>query len=284
MRTVVAGWMVVLVAACSGGVAEPGPGRADPPGGSGPDGSVLLSFGQLSSHVGTNQGLLRVVNHGTTDLHVTGVGLDWPGYGDRFVRPEDRVIDPGGTVDFPVVLPDPECPDAPDQTAPPNRLLGVVEAGDATISKDLEESGEVLLRRVHAQACQERFVRERVEIEYGDTWTATDDSPESSILGHLAVTRRGGTEAVRLVGAEGSVLYDLELPGPAVLPTGVPGARLPLRIVPGNRCDEHARSQATAPFSFGFRVRIGDQTLEVPLIPPPDVQARITALLDRACG
>jgi hypothetical protein len=52
-------------------------------------------------------------------------------------------------------------------------------------------------------------------------------------------------------------------------------------ILPGNRCDEHARGQATAPFTL----RIGDAPPgKVLIAPPPSGQAAATTVLDRACG
>ena len=65
---------------------------------------------------------------------------------------------------------------------------------------------------------------------------------------------------------------------------GVRSGEVPLRILPGSRCDEHARSQATAPFAFRLTLQIGRKTATVPLPPPRDVQVQANELLDRACG
>ena len=73
-------------------------------------------------------------------------------------------------------------------------------------------------------------------------------------------------------------------PAPPPWPPARTLARIPLEITPGNRCDEHARGQATAPFDFLMRLGIGDRPaipyrIEVPL---PAMNAA-TEALDEAC-
>ena len=240
---------------------------------------LRLSFGQLSSHVGAPQGLLRVVNDTAAPVQVTGVGLDWAGYGDRFVQAKDSTVPPRGTVDFVLDLPQPRCAGVAGAA-----VLGVVEVDGEVLRAELEESGRTLLTHKHELACEEQHVLRRVDVAYDDTWRIVGHGPGAAVLGHLRMDRRSGAKPVRLVGAEGSVLYDLELPGPSVLPAGAARVDVPVRVLPGNRCDEHAIGQATAPFAFRFRVRVDGRTLKLPLAPPPDVQAKITALLARACG
>ena len=72
--------------------------------------------------------------------------------------------------------------------------------------------------------------------------------------------------------------------GLTTLPAGDDVARIPLEITPGNRCDEHARGQATAPFDFLMRLTIGDHApiayaIEVPLA----AMEAATEALDVAC-
>lgn len=267
--------VLALSAACSTGTATDRPGT---PTSEEAGQAVTVTFTQLPIQVGTNEGLLRLTNTGATDLAVTGVGLDWSGYGGEFVRPKDSVVVPGQTLDFPVRLPRPECGDGSTE------VVGVVEVGEAMLRTRLEDSGVDLLRRVRMLACQEQLVRESVDLEYAEEWTAEGTGRDSSVLGHLRLERRQGDEPIRLTAAKGSVLFELALPGPSTLPGGVRSGEVPLRILPGGRCDEHARSQATAPFAFRLTLRIGRETATVPLPPPRHVQARANELLDRACG
>lgn len=268
LEAMVAACALALVAACSGGS-----GAADAPAP-----SVDLSFSQLSSQVGTNEGLLRVVNTGRSDLPVTGVGLDWPGYGDRFLEQKSTTLRPGQTVDFPVTLPEPDCADGDDD------VRGVVEVDGSVLGEELMEPGQVLIRRIWRRACSEVFVLGRVAIEYDERWRTTGPGRGTAVVGDLRLTRRSGDEPISLLSAQGSVLYDLELPGTTTLPAGERSGRVPLLVVPGNRCDEHARSQATAPFAFRLTLRIGEDLKRLPLVPPAEVQAQVTALLEQACG
>jgi hypothetical protein len=268
LEAMVAMGALALVAACSAGS-----GAADAPAP-----SVELSFSQLSIQVGTNEGLLRVVNTGRSDLPVTGVGLDWPGYGDRFLESKSTTLRPGQTVDFPVTLPEPDCADGDDE------VRGVVEVNGSLLGQELMEPGQVLLRRIWRRACSEVFVLGRVTIEYDERWRTTGPGRRAGVVGDLRLTRRSGDEPISLLSAQGSVLYDLELPGTTTLPAGERSGRVPLLVVPGNRCVEHARSQATAPFAFRLTLRIGEELKRLPLVPPAEVQAQVTALLEQACG
>jgi len=267
--------VLTLAAACSAGTATDRPGD---PTQEEAGKAVTVTFTQLPIQVGTNEGLLRLTNNGATDLAVTGVGLDWSGYGGEFVRPKDSEIAPGQTLDFPVRLPRPECGDGAAE------VVGLVDVGDVTLRSKVEESGVELLRRVRMLACQEQLVRESVDIEYAEEWTAEGAGRDASVLGHLRLVREQGDEPILLTGVKGSVLFELALPGPSMLRQGVRSGEVPLRILPGSRCDEHARSQATAPFAFRLMLRVGRKPATVPLPPPRDVQVAANELLDRACG
>lgn len=268
LEAVAAACALVVVAACS-----EGSGAADTPAP-----SVDLSFSQLSGQVGTNEGLLRVVNTGRTELPVTGVGLDWPGYGERFLEHKSTTLRPGRTVDFPVTLPEPDC------AVGGGEVRGVVEVDGSVLGEALMEPGQVLIRRIWRRACSEVFVLGRVAIEYDERWRTTGRGRGTGVVGDLRLTRRSGDEPISLLAAQGSVLYDLELPGTTTLPAGERSGRVPLLVVPGNRCDEHARSQATAPFAFRLTLRIGEDLKRLPLVPPAEVQAQVATLLERVCG
>jgi hypothetical protein len=60
--------------------------------------------------------------------------------------------------------------------------------------------------------------------------------------------------------------------------------RVPVRISPGNRCDEHAIGQATAPYSFKYGVEVGDAPEDLLVLTPPLwLQERIIARLLAHC-
>jgi len=240
---------------------------------------VTLSFTQLLPEEGTENGLLRVVNTAGADLHVTGIGLDWPGVGGAFMQEKDSILMPEQTMDLKITLPPPDCD---DDSAP---VVGMVESGDAAVRQELVDSGQVFVRRLWALQCSALFVSDRLGIEYGRRWRRLGSGAGSTIVGSLDLTRREGNEPVHLLGVQGSVLYDLALPGARGLAAGVLSGSLPIEVLPGNRCDEHARGQATAPFTFRLELKVGDSRPQKVLIEPPlSGQTEATALLDRACG
>ena len=94
---------VLLVTGCTRGALDDGEpaARRDP--------DLTLSFTQLLPDEGTERGLLRVVNQAADPLHVTGIGLDWSGYGPAFAEAKDVTILPGRTMDLRLTLPAPRC-------------------------------------------------------------------------------------------------------------------------------------------------------------------------------
>lgn len=265
-----AGAVVLATAACAP------PSTPDEP--APRDVSVRLGFTQLLPKAGTPDAMLRVVNTGRQELAVTGAGLSWSGYG-AFVQPQDIVLPPGATRDLRVRLPEPRC-DGGDE-----RVRGTVRATGGEVTRPLTRFGGVFVRRLWERQCGERLVSRTVRVEYGDRWTQAGPRAAPVAAGTIRLTRVGGAEEVEVTGVDGSVLHDLRLPGPALLPGGARSVEVPLHVVPGNRCDEHARGQATAPYDFLLRLRIGDVTgLTVAPEVPVRAQQAATQALDRSCG
>jgi hypothetical protein len=241
--------------------------------------SVRLGFTQLLPDEGTRKGLLRVVNTGDEPLPVTGAGLSWSGYGERFTRPQDATLAPGQTLDLHVLLPRADC-DAGDEP-----VSGVVRTADAIRVQPLTGSGQAFLRRLWLRGCQDRLLAENVRIDYAPGWTL--DRGRASLDGELVLTRAGGPQPVTITYGRGSVLYDVELPRPVTSTPARNRVGVPMSIVPGNRCDEHAIGQATAPFTFRVGVRIGgDDPVDTNvLVPPPlPVQRQANRMLLTSCA
>lgn len=257
-------WIVVglaaallLLAGCQAPVTEPPE--------DGPAPTATLGFTQLLPKEGTRDALLRVTNTGEAALDVTSVAIEWPGYPDGTPSPADPTLPPGRTLDIQLQLPDPGC-DPPGS----EDVVGVVETEQGTIRHELEATGTTYVRRLWRTQCGDAVVRGAVAISYSDAWEVVGDGVDARALGDLVLRRREGDEAISVGGVDGSVLHDLRLPGPTTLPAGADVVRIPLEITPGNRCDEHARGQATAPFDFLMRLRIDDHppiayAVEVPL-------------------
>ena len=259
----------LLVTGCSGGSEQASDDAAAAI-------DVQLAFTQLLPDEGTRKGLLRVVNTGDEPLPVTGAGLDWSGYGPEFIRPQDATLAPGQTLDLHVLLPQARC-DAGDEP-----ISGVVQTADATRVQPLTASGQRFLRRLWLRRCQHELVDENVAISYAPGWRI--HRRRESVDGDLVLERRGGQDPVTVTYGAGSVLYDVELPEQVTSTPDRDRVLVPLRILPGNRCDEHAIGQATAPFTFRIGVRVGDVETKVLVPPPLSVQEQATRMLLMSCA
>lgn len=253
---------------------------ADPPTGEEPAPSATIGLTQLIPREGTRHALLRVTNTGEEDLVVRSVALEWPGYPGGVPTPADPTIAAGRTLDLQLELPDPAC-DPPGDTPP----VGVVETSIGTVREELEPTGATYLERLWRTQCDVALVEGAVDVSYSTAWRVAGSGADARALGDLVLRRRGGSESVVVAGVDGSVLHGLRLPGPTSLPAGEQLARVPLEITPGNRCDEHARGQATAPFDFLMQLRIGDHPpVTYPVEVPLAAMEAATEALDVACA
>jgi hypothetical protein len=257
-----------LLAACTG--PAPSSKAPAPP-------SMNLSFVQQRIDEGTPRAQLRVVSRAKSDIVVTGIGLDWSGYGARFANDYRTTIHPHQTLDLPMVLPTPVCSEG---SAP---AYGVVELGGTTVRMRLDASGQRFARSIWQGACAKKYVTDRVDITYGATWRRVGSGSSAALAGTLRLTRRETPRAIRLLDIRGSVLLSLRLPRRVLLRSDSASADYPLRLSPV-RCDEHALGQSTQTFVFRASVQFGDSK-PVSFILEPDRQTKAVAghLLVRAC-
>ena len=238
---------------------------------------LTLAVTQLLPRQGTRHVLLRVTNRTSSPVTVTGVGLSWAGYGGRFVRAEDAELLPQGTLDISMTVPPERCGSGAEQP------LGVVRTATGVVEQPLTPSGEDYLRMMWERRCFEQTLTDQVAVSYGVRWVL--DRDREVLDGHLLVERRSPGAALRFTRALGSVLHRVALPRAVLVPTSADRALVPVQVRPGNRCDEHAIGQATAPFSFRYGVEIGSAAEQVLLLPPPTtLQERINALLRLHCA
>lgn len=262
--------LAVIAAGCSAD--DPAPNERE----GGPAPEVSMSVTQLLPDEGTSKALLRVTNEGEVALTVTGTGFDWSGYGEAFLRPQDDVLVAGQTLDLRTTLPDEVC-DAGDEP-----VLGVLETDRGPVSQPLTASGEVYLRRLWEKRCFEQTLADQVSISYAPGWTV--DEHRERLDGDLLLRRKTGDLPVAVTGAAGSVLYDLAVRREVVSRPGTTVTRVPLSITPGNRCDEHAIGQATAPFTFQVVLSVdGGPESVVLVVPPVPIQEQAATLLTLHC-
>lgn len=254
------------------------PTEGPEPSGQGGTPELTLAVTQLLPRQGTRHVLLRVTNRTSAPVSITGVGLRWGGYGGRFVRAEDADLVPHGTLDIPMTVPPERCGSGAD------RPLGVVRTAEGLVEQALSATGEDYLRMMWERRCFEQTLTEQVSVSYGDRWVL--DRDREVLGGHLLVERRSrGAALLRFTRALGSVLHQVALPQPVLVPSSAERGLVPVQVRPGNRCDEHAIGQATAPFSFRYGIEIGEAAEQVLLLPPPPaLQGRINALLRLHCA
>jgi hypothetical protein len=263
---------VLLVTGCSSDDGDPSSERPVP--------TATLGFTQLIPMEGTEHGLLRVTNTSDEPLAVRSVQIEWTGYPDGTPAPEDATIAPAQTLDLRFDLPAPACEPAEGQGV----ATGVVETDHGVIAQHLEPTGAMFLERLWRTQCDEVYLDQVVQLRYSRSWPVVGHGTDARAAGALLLTRREGGPAIEVTGVDDSVLHGLRLPGRTRLAPGQASARIPLEITPGNRCDEHARGQATAPFDFIARLAIGDRELTVPLDVPPAAKNAATGALDIACA
>jgi hypothetical protein len=266
--------LAVLTGGCSSDEGDPAPA----PEGEAP--TATFGFTQLIPLEGTEHGLLRITNTSGEPLTIESVRIEWAGYPDGSPAPEDATLAPGQTLDLRFDLPPPAC-DPADGEGP---VTGVVETDRGRISQHLEHTGAVFLKRLWRTQCDEALLERTVRLGYSQDWSVVGSGTDARALGALVLTRREGDARVAVTGVDGSVLHGLRLPGATTLEPGQASGEIPLEITPGNRCDEHARGQATAPFDFIALLEIDGQRLTVPLDVPLAAMDAATEALDVACA
>lgn len=264
--------LLLVTPGCTVSDDAPGPRTSSPPA------EVTLGLTQLIAEEGSDQVLLRVTNDGADALAVDAVGLDWPGYGAMFTVTNDARVEAGRTLDLRTTLPEPVC------TPTSRRASGVLETAAGRVVAPLKDSSQDYLRRLWRTQCEARLVARTLSLEFLGGWSQEGTGDHPSAAGTMIVTRREGDQRLTVRRATGSVLYDLALDETLTLRTGEPSGRVVVRILPGNRCDEHARGQATAPFDFELWLRIDARRVLVPLPVPVAGQNAAQTVLDRACG
>lgn len=239
---------------------------------------VTLGLIQLIPEEGSDQALLRVTNEGREVLTVSEVGLDWPGYGAAFTVPNDATVTAGQTLDLRTTLPDPVC------TPTSEPASGVLETATGQVVAPLKDISQVYLRRLWRTQCDAQVVAEALTVDVPGRWSQEGAGRSASAAATLVLTRREGAERLEVRRATGSVLYDLALERPLVLGLDERSGRVVVRLLPGNRCDEHARGQATAPFDFELWLAVGDRRVTVPFPVAVEASNAAQTMLDRVCG
>jgi hypothetical protein len=278
--------VLALVAGCTG---PGGPAHGTRQGGSErrpvAAGDLDASVTQTRFDEGSARLRAGVVNHGRRDVTVTRATLAWDGFGFSTVRLPADPVHPGQAAAFTVEYRRPRCDSAPTQ---PPVLVAVVDGRTRRLPLHVDVPG--LLVRLHAAACARARLDRQAEVGLRLA-RATDGAGAAEHLpGRLVVSRPtpgpSQPRAVRLLAVRGSVLFDLSAVRrlPAVLRRDQPTLEVPLTVGSTQRCDGHARGQASQPFLLAAYLRVGAATAQrVVLVPSASAQQRLLAMLDRVC-
>jgi hypothetical protein len=268
MRAVFAA-TVLLAVACSGQAAAP---EADV--------DLRASFVQQRIDEGTSRAHIRLTNEGDDIVHVSGIGLAWPGYGERGLADADTDYEPGHTIDLPIQLSAPEC------AGPDSEPVALVEVDDAILRLPLDHSGTTFLREVWQHACDVAAVRRAVSVRFGTSWRRVADA----IQGTVELDRASSEQTIAVNELLGSVLLDfvsLTRSGPplVVLRPGEAAASLPVALTSSGRCDAHALSESKQTFLLRVALTLdGGEIQQVIVSPDKRTQVRVLHLIRSVCG
>jgi hypothetical protein len=249
------------------------PGRAGP--------EVELSLTQLLPEEGSRHALLRVINPGSASLDVTAVGLAWEGYGEVLQRTDGhKEVPAGDQLMLRFDLPPPRC-DSSDVDGPEDEVRGRLTVDGTDVEQPLTAPAQRYARRLWRTQCDRLLLEQTIGIE----WRLADGpAEEGRVATELVLTRRDGSERIAVVRTDGSVLYRLSRPRGAVLAPENDSSTVPLAVLPGNRCDEHAIGQATAPYDFSITLEVGSRRVLEALVPPLSIQSAASRMLLRHCA
>jgi len=244
-----------------------------------PPRGVHLSFIQQRFDEGTDRAQVRVVNGNLLPVHVKSVGVDWAGYPLR-LHAADYDVPAQLTVDLRYVLPRADC--SPAAGAAPIRAVAVTRA--RTIRQPMPPDGARFLHRLWRTECNARKIQRATDVRYSDRWRVEGTGLRSVLHGFIDLRRRQGAEDVSVDQVQGSVLFEMDLPGETTMAGDEDRAAVPVDFSYG-RCDEHARSQSTQSFVFRIWLRLGDgEPLAQVVQPTKEQQRRLLRFLDSACG
>lgn len=233
---------------------------------------------------------IKFSNAGREALEITLLGTTLPGYETSPGRIRTNPLVAGGRVDLPTQLGTPTC-DRPVSGMPTATLQVVSTSGQATRTTVPVADDNGLLKRLRQYDCDVQRVEAAVDLELSDTWRTVGSGRDTAVLGHVTLSLRPGTRAVRVTDAIAGELLGVKVltpEGEPALPVELDGdhprAQLDLDVI-GTRCDGHAIGEAQRLIRFSFWVSV-DGAPPVVLRRSPDVEGfrtLVAALLER-CG
>ena len=204
---------------------------------------------------------------------VTSVELAADGFTPPPVRDRTTTLPAGRPLDLELTLTAPDC------TAVPTSVAARVRVADRAepLVVPLEDDG--LLRRLHEGECADEALLEQVRIEV----TSLEERGDGALRGTVRLTRRAGTDAVRVAGVGPNTVYAVTPAGELPTLTGDGSVDLLLDLVPA-RCDVHALGESYRTSLIDLRVAVGDANPRVFVFAPAEpVRRRIERFAVDTC-
>jgi hypothetical protein len=289
-RVAVALLLAAATTGCAGDdePAEPGgePTTASPSVSPTPDGPIEFGLRQYRSDVALRRVQIVVTNHGTQPIHVVDVQLQSPGY--ALVKPtrHDADLDPGRTVDLPVILGQPQCARTPTQSTGTVVVAANVRTGTAppqAVRLPLP-TPEILLDQLLNDECALLMVRDAVTVTFGPFQPTDKPAVWKSTV---ELRRRTATEKVTLEKLGSSVIIEVKAQTKdeplAEMAKDEDTASVPVQVST-QRCDPHALGESKQTYILPTWVRIGDSDeLYTPLQLDAAQLANLKRLIDNGC-
>ena len=203
---------------------------------------------------------------------VTSVELAADGFTPPPVRDRTTTLPAGRPLDLELTLTAPDC------TAVPTSVAARVRVADRAepLVVPLEDDG--LLRRLHEGECADEALLEQVRIE-----VTSLERGDGALRGTVRLTRRAGTDAVRVAGVGPNTVYAVTPAGELPTLTGDGSVDLLLDLVPA-RCDVHALGESYRTSLVDLRIALGDAEPRPFVLAPADpVRRRIESFAVDTC-
>ncbi len=244
-----------------------------------PEAGVHLAEPLLQDRLDATRRLLTVplTNGGPGDAQVKSIQLVAPHFAQVPPTVVDGTLEPGRQINFSIAYGKARC-DAKDGAV---TLVLATGAGE----KRLDVPRPVkILDRLRALECDQDRLAAAFTVAWDGAWTQVPASGGADRLrGALRLTRTGD-EAVEVTDLAGSVLFDLDTVPPGRDPAGrLDGdnrtAEVPVEIAV-RLCHKHGLTEAKRIFEYTLYARLGaGDPVYRTIIPPPEAQQRILALL-----
>lgn len=273
--------LTATLAGCAVGGGDPAPAPL-------PDG-LTVEFVQLRSDVASRQGQVQVHNGTDAPVEIGAVTVTDPrfaGGAERVTEGRSSTLQPGGTVDIRIQLPEMAC--GVDEGAMTVQLGPPLDDEDASVTGPLPDPLDVI-GPLHERECLARQVSDAATVVFTDFTPSPAGEPADLTLtitptGDGAV-RIDGIQTTNLLtfGQDAGQTDDTFAIGVEVSADDVEATVVHLPLVP-LRCDPHAVQEDKRGTIFDLDVTLDGEQNEIELAASEDMRGQILTWVADWCG